>query len=119
MKILNTVDFTAPTITGGSDKQAAWAMDIIQGAIDKIERWAKADADLVSKMLAQFPGESYYTEYGKSHESMWLEIAKNYAAVVSGKEFTVQQIIENRDRFGWEAINNAVDYYKRRTGMLN
>lgn len=119
MKILNTVDFTAPAITGGSDKQVDWALDIIQGALDKIERGAKADADLVSKMLTQFPGEPYYTEYGKSHEAMWLEIAKNYAAVISGREFTAQQVIENRDRFGWKAIINAVDYYKSRTGMLN
>lgn len=107
----------------GSEKQVAWAQDIIQSAFDTIDANIKRLQEQNKKEIAGFKQrhpESKMTVELKSKitadNDAWIATAKEYRSnslknFAGMKEISAKQVIDSRNKLSGETILRAINYF--------
>lgn len=122
-KAVKVVAFNAASLPiKGSEKQVAWAQDIIQTAFDTIDVNIKRMEEQNKKEIAGFkqrhPSSKMTAELKSkitADNDAWIAAAKEYRSssvqnFAEMKEIPAKQVIDSRYNFSGEVILRSIDY---------
>ena len=107
----------------GSEKQVAWAQDILQSGFDTIDANIKRREEQNKKDIAGFkqrhPDSKMTSELKSritSDNDAWIATAKEYRSnslknFTGMKEISAKQVIDSRNNLSGETILRAIDYF--------